>query len=158
MGIDLNDYACALAALGVLESRGTEQHPASPDPYEIATALATGAGLGAVHYVPGLLPAPDTAALEAAIRPPDPFYEELGVCDGETWKQLNACLLQTESEFYAPIRPKRIGLRGERPAIAPSMTPSRVRMPARNTAVRIGSTPVDTTVAIALAASWKPLM
>lgn len=29
--------------------------------------LATGAGLGAVHYVPGLLPAPDTAALEAAL-------------------------------------------------------------------------------------------
>lgn len=41
-GSDLSDgdYACALAALGVLESRGTEQHPASSDPYEIAAALA----------------------------------------------------------------------------------------------------------------------
>ncbi|OIQ73831.1 glutamate--cysteine ligase [mine drainage metagenome] len=59
-----------------------------------------------------------TAALEAAIRTPDPFYEELGVRDGNTWKQLNACLLQTESEFYAPMRPKRIGRLGERPALA----------------------------------------
>ena len=34
------------------------------------------------------------------------------------WKQLNACLLQTESEFYAPMRPKRISPKGERPALA----------------------------------------
>jgi glutamate--cysteine ligase len=59
-----------------------------------------------------------TAALEAAIRTPDPYYEELGVRDGDRWLQLNACLLQTESEFYAPMRPKRIGLQGERPALA----------------------------------------
>lgn len=41
-GSDLSDgdYACALAALGVLESRGTEQHPASREPHEIAAALA----------------------------------------------------------------------------------------------------------------------
>ena len=41
-GSDLSDgdYACALAALGVLESRGTEQHPVSLDPHEIAAALA----------------------------------------------------------------------------------------------------------------------
>ncbi len=56
--------------------------------------------------------------LEAAIRTPDPYYAELGVRDGDHWKQLNDCLLQTESEFYAPIRPKRIGLKGERPAKA----------------------------------------
>ncbi len=59
-----------------------------------------------------------TGALEAAIRTPDPYYEELGVRDGVRWLQLNACLLQTESEFYAPMRPKRIGLQGERPALA----------------------------------------
>lgn len=59
-----------------------------------------------------------TQALEAAIRTPDPYYEELGVRDGAQWKQLNACLLQTESEFYAGIRPKRIGKLGERPAKA----------------------------------------
>ena len=59
-----------------------------------------------------------TAALETAIRTHDPYYEELGVRDGSHWKQLNACLLQTESEFYAPMRPKRIGLQGERPALA----------------------------------------
>ena len=41
-GSDLpdGDYACALAALGVLESRGTEQHPASLDSHAIAAALA----------------------------------------------------------------------------------------------------------------------
>jgi len=59
-----------------------------------------------------------TTALEAAIRTPDPYYEELGAHQGDRWLQLNACLLQTESEFYAPMRPKRIGLLGERPALA----------------------------------------
>jgi glutamate--cysteine ligase len=58
------------------------------------------------------------AALEAAIRTPDPFYAQLGVREGAHWKQLNANLLQTESEFYAPMRPKRVGLKGERPALA----------------------------------------
>ena len=56
--------------------------------------------------------------LESAIRTPDPFYGELGVRDGSSWKQLNACLLQTESEFYAAVRPKRVSLQGERPAKA----------------------------------------
>jgi glutamate--cysteine ligase len=59
-----------------------------------------------------------TQALEAAIRTPDPFYEKLGVREGDHWKQLNANLLQIENEFYAGIRPKRIGKAGERPALA----------------------------------------
>ncbi len=59
-----------------------------------------------------------TQALETAIRTPDPYYEEIGVRDGEHWKQLNANLLQIENEFYAGIRPKRIGKHGERPAQA----------------------------------------
>ena len=37
---------------------------------------------------------------------------------GEHWKQLSANVLQIENEFYAGIRPKRIGQKGERPAIA----------------------------------------
>ena len=57
-----------------------------------------------------------TQALETAIRTPDPFYEEIGVREGGHWKQLNANLLQTESEFYAAIRPKRTG--ADRPAKA----------------------------------------
>jgi glutamate--cysteine ligase len=59
-----------------------------------------------------------TQALEAAISTPDPFYSEIGVRDGAHWKQLNANLLQIENEFYAGIRPKRIGKQGERPAKA----------------------------------------
>ncbi len=59
-----------------------------------------------------------TQALEAAIRTPDPFYTEIGVREGAHWKQLNANLLQIENEFYASIRPKRIGQHGERPAKA----------------------------------------
>ncbi len=59
-----------------------------------------------------------TQALEAAIRTHDPYYFELGVREGDHWKQLSDCLLQTESEFYAPMRPKRVGLNGERPALA----------------------------------------
>ena len=60
-----------------------------------------------------------TSALEAAIRTPDPYYAELGVkhADGH-WQQLSVNLLQVENEFYAGIRPKRIGKQGERPAKA----------------------------------------
>jgi len=57
-----------------------------------------------------------TAALEAAIRTPDPYYERLGVREGSEWKQLNANLLQIENEFYAPMRPKRVSR--DRPAKA----------------------------------------
>ena len=59
-----------------------------------------------------------TQGLEAAIRTPDPYYTELGVREGDHWRQLSDSLLQTESEFYAPMRPKRIGSKGERPALA----------------------------------------
>jgi hypothetical protein len=40
----------------------------------------------------------------------------------------------------------------------PVTAPTKLSTPAMSTAVRMGSTPVETTVAIALAASWKPLM
>jgi glutamate--cysteine ligase len=61
-----------------------------------------------------------TRALETAIRTPDPFYAELGVKHSQDghWQQLSANLLQIENEFYAGIRPKRIGKHGERPAKA----------------------------------------
>lgn len=38
-GLSDGDYACALAALGVLEATGTEQHRASSDPAELLAAL-----------------------------------------------------------------------------------------------------------------------
>jgi glutamate--cysteine ligase len=59
-----------------------------------------------------------TQALETAIRTPDPYYEAIGLKDGAHWQQLSTNLLQIEAEFYAPIRPKRIGQQGERPALA----------------------------------------
>ena len=40
----------------------------------------------------------------------------------------------------------------------PVTAPKKLSTPARNTAVRIGRTPVETTVAMAFAASWNPLM
>ncbi|MDD5029593.1 MAG: glutamate--cysteine ligase, partial [Rhodoferax sp.] len=49
-----------------------------------------------------------TAALEAAIRTPDPYYTELGVRTGDHWQQLSDSILQLEAEFYAPMRPKRV--------------------------------------------------
>jgi hypothetical protein len=39
-GLSDGDYACALAALGVLEATGTEQHHASSDPAELLAALS----------------------------------------------------------------------------------------------------------------------
>jgi len=59
-----------------------------------------------------------TDGLEAAIRTPDPYYTELGVREGDHWKQLSDSLLQLEAEFYAPMRPKRIAPDGMRPAKA----------------------------------------
>jgi hypothetical protein len=44
--LDDDDYACALAALGVLESTGTEQHRQSSDPGELAAALEDEFALG----------------------------------------------------------------------------------------------------------------
>ena len=57
-----------------------------------------------------------TQALDLAIRTPDPYYQQIGVRDGAHWKQLNANLLQIENEFYASMRPKRVGR--DRPAKA----------------------------------------
>jgi len=57
-----------------------------------------------------------TQALESALRTPDPYYQKLGVRNGDHWNQLNANLLQIENEFYAAMRPKRVGR--ERPAQA----------------------------------------
>jgi glutamate--cysteine ligase len=60
-----------------------------------------------------------TQALDAAIHTPDPFYEAIGVrAPNGDWNQLNANVIQIENEFYAGIRPKRVGLQGERPAVA----------------------------------------
>jgi len=59
-----------------------------------------------------------TQGLEAAIRTPDPYYTELGVRDGDHWRQLSDSVLQLEAEFYAPMRPKRIAPDGTRPAKA----------------------------------------
>jgi len=59
-----------------------------------------------------------TQGLEADIRTPDPYYAELGVCDGTHWKQLSSNVLQLEAEFYAPMRPKRVAPAGMRPAKA----------------------------------------
>ena len=91
-----------------------------------------------------------TQALEAAIRTPDPFYAEIGVRDGPHWKQLNANLLQIENEFYAAIRPKRIGKLGERPAQALQkygVEYVEVRLFDLNPFVDIGITPEQSTFA-----------
>jgi glutamate--cysteine ligase len=91
-----------------------------------------------------------TQALEAAISTPDPFYQALGVRDGANWKQLNANLLQIENEFYAGIRPKRIGKLGERPAKALQkygVEYVEVRLFDLNPMVDIGITPEQSTFA-----------
>ncbi len=93
-----------------------------------------------------------TQALEAAIRTPDPFYEEMGVKNKEDghWQQLSANLLQVENEFYAGIRPKRIGKHGERPAKALAtygVEYVEVRLFDLNPMVDIGITPEQSTFA-----------
>lgn len=56
--------------------------------------------------------------LRRAIRTPSENFAEIGVkVDGE-YRQLNANVLQIENELYAPIRPKRVTQRGEKPSEA----------------------------------------
>ncbi|MDO8768376.1 MAG: glutamate--cysteine ligase [Burkholderiaceae bacterium] len=93
-----------------------------------------------------------TQALEAAIRTPDPFYTELGIKDGKDghWQQISANLLQIENEFYAGIRPKRVGKHGERPAKAlqtDGVEYVEVRLFDLNPMVDIGITPEQSTFA-----------
>lgn len=56
--------------------------------------------------------------LGAAVRTPEPSYEEIGVKVDGQWRQLNTNLLQIENEFYSPVRPKRVARSGEHPTAA----------------------------------------
>lgn len=56
--------------------------------------------------------------LRCAVFTPVKRFEEIGIRDGNEWKQLSANILQIENEFYSPIRPKQIALEGETPAQA----------------------------------------
>ncbi|WP_413110943.1 glutamate--cysteine ligase [Thaumasiovibrio sp. DFM-14] len=56
--------------------------------------------------------------LQAAIRTPSEAFAELGVKEGEQYRQLNSNILQIENELYAPIRPKRVAESGEKPSQA----------------------------------------
>ena len=89
-----------------------------------------------------------TEALEAAIRTPDPYYQQIGVLDGAHWKQLSANLLQIENEFYAAMRPKRVGR--DRPAKAlrlQGVEYIEMRLFDLNPMVDIGITPEQATFA-----------
>jgi glutamate--cysteine ligase len=91
-----------------------------------------------------------TRALNTAMHTPDPFYQAIGTKDGDHWKQLNANVLQIENEFYAGIRPKRVGKLGERPAIALQkygVEYVEVRLFDLNPLVDIGITPEQATFA-----------
>ena len=55
------------------------------------------------------------ASLDAALTRPHAPYAEIGIGDGDDYRQLTTSLLQIENEFYSTIRPKRVVLPGERP-------------------------------------------
>jgi len=56
--------------------------------------------------------------LNGAIRLPSEEFAKIGVkVDGE-YRQLNSNVLQIENELYAPIRPKRVTQKGEKPSEA----------------------------------------
>jgi glutamate--cysteine ligase len=56
-----------------------------------------------------------TASLYDALTQPHPAYEDIGIRDGDEYRQLATSLLQIENEFYSTIRPKRVIHPGERP-------------------------------------------
>ncbi len=53
-----------------------------------------------------------------AIRRPSEEFAEIGVKVEGEYRQLNSNVLQIENELYAPIRPKRVALEGEKPSDA----------------------------------------
>jgi glutamate--cysteine ligase len=55
------------------------------------------------------------SSLQQAMSTPYPEYEKTGAKKGDKYLQINTNLLQLENEFYATIRPKRVGSTGERP-------------------------------------------
>lgn len=56
-----------------------------------------------------------SASLSRALTEPYPPYEEIGLREGDDYRQLATSLLQIENEFYGTIRPKRSIRSGERP-------------------------------------------
>ncbi len=58
------------------------------------------------------------ASLTRAISTSNPDYEKIGVKVGDTYRQLNANILQIENEYYSLIRPKQITKSGEKPTTA----------------------------------------
>ncbi|MEZ5654126.1 MAG: glutamate--cysteine ligase [Burkholderiaceae bacterium] len=54
-------------------------------------------------------------SLTQAMTRPWPPYVDIGVRDGDDYRQLSTSLLQIENEFYGTIRPKRRIQSGERP-------------------------------------------
>ncbi len=55
------------------------------------------------------------STLEKALQQPYGRYQEIGIQQDGQWRQLNDKLLQIENEYYSDIRPKRVGLDGEKP-------------------------------------------
>jgi glutamate--cysteine ligase len=55
------------------------------------------------------------ASLQDALTRPYRPYEDIGIRDGDGYRQLATSLLQIENEFYGTIRPKRVIRPGERP-------------------------------------------
>ena len=58
------------------------------------------------------------ADMVAAVTTPDPRYEAIGVRVDGKYRQLNANTLQTEAEYYTPIRPKPPADSANRPTVA----------------------------------------
>lgn len=58
------------------------------------------------------------ARIYNAVTTPWPDYAAIGTHRDGKWIQLNTNVLQIENEYYSSIRPKRVTLRGERPATA----------------------------------------
>ncbi|PSW09467.1 glutamate--cysteine ligase [Photobacterium sanctipauli] len=56
--------------------------------------------------------------LKKAIRTPSEKFAQIGIKQDGEYRQLNANVLQIENELYAPIRPKRVALSGEKPSEA----------------------------------------
>lgn len=56
--------------------------------------------------------------LNKAIRAPSKEFANIGMKVDDEYRQLNSNILQIENELYAPIRPKRVAERGEKPSEA----------------------------------------
>lgn len=107
--------------------RGKDHQLAELSKYSLGKEHATALRMGGLGYQSAAQASLDICyntlasyvdTLKQAITTSYPDYEDIGLKEEGSYKQLSTGLLQIENEFYSPIRPKRVANSGEVPIAA----------------------------------------